>query len=77
MAGKKPAKTQKEKILKALTPTKSRPHPTLTAQQARQRLGVKALSARVTELRDDGYPISIQTYTGENGRTLVRYVLGV
>lgn len=76
MAGKRPVLTQKEKILKALTPTRRRKFPTLTAQQARQKLGIASPSARITELRDAGYPISIQTYD-ENGRTLVRYVLGV
>lgn len=64
--------TQSDKVLNYLEAGR-----TLTSKQARARFGIQKLSARISELRSEGYNIVSEavTYrdTGANG---VRYYLG-
>lgn len=48
----------------------------LTATQARQRFGIKNVSARVSELREAGYSIYLNEKKTQNGRTIKAYRLG-
>lgn len=65
--------TTKEKMLAALSKTDG--YNTFTTAQARARFGVKNVSARINELREDGHAI----YTNSkmhNGRKVTFYRLG-
>ncbi len=50
---------------------------TLTVNQARARFGVMNVSARVHELRQEGFPIYTNRKTLSDGRTITFYRLGV
>lgn len=62
--------SQLDRILTTLRSGKS-----MTQAQARAR-GIKSLSSRVNELRNQGVPISSVPYRNREGRTVVQYRLG-
>lgn len=62
--------SQNEKLIRVLT---SKHNATITEKQARTRLGIKNLSARVCDLRDCGF--NIETIPAE-GRKVRKYTLG-
>ena len=49
---------------------------TITALQALNKWGCMRLSARINELRNDGFPILTDTIT-KNGKTFARYRLAM
>ncbi len=49
---------------------------TLTVAQARARFGIENVSARINELRDDGFVIYTNSKTLEDGRKIKFYRLG-
>lgn len=67
-------KSAKQKILAYLSKTDG--YNTLTVRQARARFGIKNVSARIDELRKDGYAIYTNTKTLEDGRKISYYKLG-
>lgn len=67
MKARKP--TQLERILNTLKLGK-----TMTQAQARTR-GIRSLSSRVNELRNQGVSITSVPYRNRDGRTVVRYQL--
>ena len=64
----------KQKILNFLS--KDGPYNTLTAAQARARFGITNVSARIEELRSEGYCIYTNKKTLEDGRRITYYKLG-
>ena len=67
-------KSAKQKILAYLSKTDG--YNTLTVRQARARFGITNVSARIDELRKDGYAIYTNTKTLEDGRKISYYKLG-
>lgn len=67
-------KSAKQKILAYLSKTEG--YNTLTVAQARARFGIKNVSARIDELRKEGYAIYANTKTLEDGRKVTYYKLG-
>lgn len=59
----------KEKILKSLKKG------TLTVKQAQSRFGIANVSARVNELRNDGYPIATNRKVTKSGDVTYFYSL--
>ena len=49
---------------------------TLTVSQARARFGIENVSARINELREEGFAIYTNTKTLEDGRKIKFYRLG-
>jgi len=49
---------------------------TLTVNQARARFGIQNVSARINELREEGFAIYTNTKTLEDGRKIKFYRLG-
>jgi hypothetical protein len=66
-------KTAKQQILTALTKKQGA---TLTVPQARSRFGIRNVSARVNELRQDGHFIVTETKTNKSGEKTYFYRLG-
>ena len=66
--------TAKDKILNFLASNKS--YNTLTVAQARARFNVKNVSARVHELRSEGFAIYTNSKTLADGRSITFYRLG-
>jgi hypothetical protein len=64
----------KEKMLAALKKTEG--YNTFTVAQAQKRFGVKNVSARIEELRKEGYCIYTNSKTLKNGRKINFYRLG-
>lgn len=65
------ATTQNEKVLNYLNNGK-----TLTVKQARARFGIKNLTARISELRSEGYNIVGESVTfRDTGARGVRYTM--
>jgi len=64
----------KERMLSTLQ--KSEGYNTFTVAQAKSRFGVKNVSARIDELRKEGYCIYTNTKTLKNGRKINFYRLG-
>ena len=64
----------KQKILSYLS--KNATYNTLTPNQARAKFGIANVAARVSELRDDGHAIYMNTRTLEDGRKVQFYRLG-
>jgi hypothetical protein len=64
----------KQKILNYLS--KNSTYNTLTTAQARARFGITNVSARVNELREEGYAIYTNTKTLEDGRKISFYRMG-
>lgn len=50
---------------------------TLTVAEALQSLGIYALSQRVTDLRNQGYPIITNMIITQSGKRIARYKMGV
>ena len=66
--------TAKQKMLKTLT--KTRGYNTFSTAQARARFGVKNVSARIAELRKEGYAIYTNIRNRANGTKVAVYRLG-
>jgi len=64
----------KQKILSYLS--KNSTYNTLTPNQARAKFGIANISARVSELRQEGHPIYLNTRTLDDGRKVSFYRLG-
>ena len=64
----------KQKMLNTLT--KSEGFNTFTVASARNRFGVENVSARIHELREEGYPIYTNRKTLANGRKISFYRMG-
>lgn len=64
----------KEKMLASLKKTEG--YNTFTVAQAQKRFGVKNVSARIEELRKEGYCIYTNSKTLKNGRKINFYRLG-
>jgi biotin operon repressor len=64
----------KQKILNYLSKNSS--YNTLTTSQARARFGITNVSARINELREEGYAIYTNTKTLEDGRKISFYRMG-
>ena len=64
----------KEKMLAALS--KKEGYNTFTVAQARHRFGVTNVAARISELRQDGHAIYLNTRKLEDGRKISFYRLG-
>lgn len=64
----------KEKMLNALTKTEG--YNTFTTAQARKRFGIMNVAARISELRQDGHAIYLNTRKLEDGRKIAFYRLG-
>lgn len=60
--------TQTEKLIKRLATGKN-----LTVTEARTKLGVNRLSARIFDLRNEGYEIYTNTIRAQNGRKVTAY----
>ena len=67
-------KSAKEKMLNVLTKTSG--YNTFTVAQAQHRFGITNVSARINELREEGYPIYTNRKTLADGRTISVYRLG-
>jgi len=67
-------KNAKEKILAYLSKTDG--YNTLTVAQAQSRFGIKNVSARIEELRNEGHAIYTNTKTLADGRKISYYRLG-
>jgi predicted transcriptional regulator len=67
-------KNAKEKILAYLSKTDG--YNTLTVAQAQSRFGIKNVSARIEELRNEGHAIYTNTKTLSDGRKISYYRLG-
>lgn len=68
------SKSVKEKILAYLS--KDSGYNTLTAAQIRARFGITNVSARIEELRSEGYCIYTNKKTLDDGRRITYYKLG-
>jgi len=68
------SKSVKEKILAYLS--KDSGYNTLTVAQIRARFGITNVSARIEELRSEGYCIYTNKKTLEDGRRITYYKLG-
>lgn len=66
--------TAKQKMLKTLTKTSG--YNTFSTAQARARFGVKNVSARIAELRKEGYAIYTNIRNRANGTKVAVYRLG-
>jgi predicted transcriptional regulator len=64
----------KQKMLNTLT--KSEGFNTFTVASARNRFGVENVSARIHELREEGYPIYTNRKTLADGRKISFYRMG-
>lgn len=64
----------KQRMINALT--QSTGHNTFSVAQGRTRFGVKNVTARIAELRQEGYPIYTNTRTRGNGSKVSVYRLG-
>jgi biotin operon repressor len=64
----------KQKMLNTLQKTEG--YNTFTVEQARHRFGVQNVSARIEELRKEGYCIYTNTKTLENGSKVNYYRMG-
>ena len=65
----------KQKMLNALK--KKEGYNTFTVKQAQRRFGIKNVSARIDELRQEGYCIYTNTKKLENGNTVHYYKMGM
>jgi hypothetical protein len=66
--------TAKQKMLKTLSKTSG--YNTFSTAQARARFGVKNVSARIAELRKEGYAIYTNIRNRANGTKVAVYRLG-